>query len=668
MRYIVSIAGIVAFANAAPLPAQDPAARQPGVLVEFYDIGEAVPALPEMPAGLKPNTVILATLVDLQTSRGDFGELKDNFLTRVIGFLRVKDAGRYTLRLISDDGSKLWLDGRLVIDHDGLHGPEPKDAEVELSAGEHALRIAHFESSGGEALSLQWKPPGASAFVPLPAQALVHNPADRATTAPGRKRIIAPLRRGRPGDGRPVVGPHPTLGAGRKPLTFDASLADWLSADRVRIIGEPLPPSTAPTVAWLSSDAGPDHHQLLPARSDVAAYLSQLLFGAPTGFESKRVFPDSPGQGCVFRFSGPEAGSGERSAGAPFEMLAVRAMSNGFEIEFTRPLDPRCGWEPDAYYVEQWPFDLAKGQSPTRDGVVYLVKSASVSEDRRKVFLGIGNLKPSHVVYLRLLPPCISDDGALPWSTEAWYTLNAIPTDRTGQVRQRPPQPPQNQLTQQEVIDGWTLLFDGKTTTGWRGFKKPAMPTGPDGKPGWQVIDGSLVRAGPGGDIITTEKFDNFELSLEWRTAAGGNSGIFFHVAEGDSLNAVYETGPEYQVLDNGEHRDGGNTLTSAGSNYALHAPAKDLTSPIGLFNQSRIIANGPHVEHWLNGVKIVEYELWSPEWEKLVADSKFASMPRYGREKTGHIALQDHGDRVWYRNIKIRRLDGDGSRGAAKQ
>lgn len=112
------------------------------------------------------------------------------------------------------------------------------------------------------------------------------------------------------------------------------------------------------------------------------------------------------------------------------------------------------------------------------------------------------------------------------------------------------------------------------------------------------------------------------------------------------------------QVLDNAEHVDGRNPKTSAGSNYALHAPPRDVTQPVGLYNQVRIVVDGPHVEHWLNGEKVVEYELWSQEWEKQVAGSKFASMPDYGREKTGRIALQDHGDKVWFRNIKIRRLD----------
>lgn len=198
---------------------------------------------------------------------------------------------------------------------------------------------------------------------------------------------------------------------------------------------------------------------------------------------------------------------------------------------------------------------------------------------------------------------------------------------------------------------GWRPLFDGTTTAGWRGFKREDMPDG------WAVEDGVLhCRGGDGGDIVTEEQFADFELALDWKISTSGNSGIFFHVAEGE-YDAVWRTGPELQILDNAGHADGGNSLTSAGSNYALHAPAADVTRPVGEWNSSRIVVDGPHVEHWLNGVKQCEYELWSDEWRALVADSKFAAMPDYGMMKTGHIALQDHGNAVWFRNIRIRTL-----------
>lgn len=195
----------------------------------------------------------------------------------------------------------------------------------------------------------------------------------------------------------------------------------------------------------------------------------------------------------------------------------------------------------------------------------------------------------------------------------------------------------------------WVVLFDGETTRGWRGFRKEACPEG------WQVVDGCLARVGPGGDIISEEVFEDFVLRLEWKISPNGNSGIFFHVTEDE--DTVWKTGPEFQVLDNAGHANGQNLLTSAGSNYALHAPIRDVTRPVGEFNEAEIEVRDGHVHHRLNGVEIVSYQLGSAEWEALVQASKFGKMPAYGRSGRGHIALQDHGDAVWYRNIRVRRL-----------
>lgn len=202
----------------------------------------------------------------------------------------------------------------------------------------------------------------------------------------------------------------------------------------------------------------------------------------------------------------------------------------------------------------------------------------------------------------------------------------------------------------QKSSAGWITLFDGHSTDAWRAYNKPTLPAG------WQVVDGALTRVAEAGDIITRDTFDNFELELEWKITRGGNSGIMFHVQE-DTALAMYMSGPEMQVLDNAVHQDGLEPRTSAGSNYALHAPVRDVTHPAGQWNQARIIVKGPHVEHWLNGVKIVEYELWSDDWKQRVANSKFKAWPAYGMAKSGHIGLQDHGDWVAYRNIRIRPL-----------
>ena len=198
---------------------------------------------------------------------------------------------------------------------------------------------------------------------------------------------------------------------------------------------------------------------------------------------------------------------------------------------------------------------------------------------------------------------------------------------------------------------GWRPLFSGGSTAAWRGYRRPDVP------PGWQVVDGALTRVEPAGDLVTVEQFGDFELAFEWRIAPGGNSGVMFHVSE--DHEAPWETGPEYQILDDEAHRDGLDPRTSAGANYALHAPEADETRPAGEWNEARLVVRGPHVEHWLNGAKLLEYELWSDDWSQRVAASKFGAMPDYGTRPRGHIVLQDHGARVAYRNIRVR-VSGD--------
>jgi Domain of Unknown Function (DUF1080) len=192
-------------------------------------------------------------------------------------------------------------------------------------------------------------------------------------------------------------------------------------------------------------------------------------------------------------------------------------------------------------------------------------------------------------------------------------------------------------------------LFDGQTTAGWRGFKMDSMPSG------WQVVDGALTRVAQAGDIITKDKFGNFELTLEWNIEPGGNSGIFYRGSEDD--DAIYWTAPEMQVLDDSGHVDGQSRLTAAGADYDLYPSPAGVVKRAGEWNAVRLVVNGNHVEHWLNGVKVVEYELLSPDWEAKVKASKFAAHAHYGRNASGYIGLQDHGNRVAFRNIKIRVL-----------
>ena len=205
-----------------------------------------------------------------------------------------------------------------------------------------------------------------------------------------------------------------------------------------------------------------------------------------------------------------------------------------------------------------------------------------------------------------------------------------------------------NTLTPNEQAEGWRLLFDGKTTTGWRGFRQQTLPDG------WKPVEGALTRVGRAGDIVTVDQFGDFELRIEWNLAANANSGVFFRVTEDDEV--IWHAAPELQIIDNA-YKEPLKPVQTAGANYDLHPPSRDATKPIGSWNETRLIVRGSHVEHWLNGVKVVEYELWSDDWQRLVQASKFKAFPRYARAQQGHIALQDHGDRVAFRNIKIREL-----------
>lgn len=195
----------------------------------------------------------------------------------------------------------------------------------------------------------------------------------------------------------------------------------------------------------------------------------------------------------------------------------------------------------------------------------------------------------------------------------------------------------------------WVSLFDGANITEWRGYREQVVPAG------WTVADSAITKSGDASDLISKKMYRNFEFELEWRLKKGGNSGIMYKVTE--AAEASYETGPEFQVLDDAVHPDGKNRLTSAGAAYGLYAQPEGLLKPIGEWNTAKIVVNGNHVEHWLNGTKGVEYELGSPDWTAKVEASKFKQWPGYGKAVEGHIALQNHGDWVQYRHIRIREL-----------
>ena len=205
-----------------------------------------------------------------------------------------------------------------------------------------------------------------------------------------------------------------------------------------------------------------------------------------------------------------------------------------------------------------------------------------------------------------------------------------------------------NSLTSAEQHAGWKLLFDGKTLNGWRNYKKTTV------SPGWTVVDGILTLSGENaGDIITVDKYRTFELALDWRIGEGGNSGILYRGTEDNDY--IWQSAPEMQILDNDRHADGKREVTSAGSVFDVYGVPHDAVHPAGQWNSVRIVANGDHIEHWMNGRKVVEYTLGSDDWKAKVAASKWKSVPTYGKSPEGYIGLQDHGDKVEFRNIRIR-------------
>ena len=208
-----------------------------------------------------------------------------------------------------------------------------------------------------------------------------------------------------------------------------------------------------------------------------------------------------------------------------------------------------------------------------------------------------------------------------------------------------------NTLSEKEKKEGWRLLFNGKNLDGWRTFQGREIT-------GWKVIDGVLNNSGVGsdhgGDIITREKFQNFELELEWKIAPQSNSGIFYHVNEKIGT-AIYESGPEYQLIDDKGWPDKLRDDQYSGANYGMHAPKNAIVKDVNDWNQARIVVNGAHVQHYLNGVKVVDYYLWDDDWMQLKEKGKWKDYPYYGMALKGPIGLQDHGGLAQFRNIKIK-------------
>ena len=196
----------------------------------------------------------------------------------------------------------------------------------------------------------------------------------------------------------------------------------------------------------------------------------------------------------------------------------------------------------------------------------------------------------------------------------------------------------------------WRSLFDGTSLSGWRGYRSDSVPAG------WSIVDGTLAKTRPVEDIMTREVFGDLELEIEWKIGEAGNSGILYRGTE--EYDHIYWTAPEYQLLDDIKAADNKTRLTCAGAAYGLYPSPPGHLKPVGEWNSTRIVAKGAHIEHWLNGFKLLEYELWSPDWEAKVKASKFGHWKDYGRARAGYISLQgDHLGTLAFKNIRIREL-----------
>ena len=862
---------------------------------EDVEVGSLLPGLITKIHNIPPNTsslddiswnspIIQAGIMGsfANVNGGDFKDLEDNFALEANGYLNIKNPGVYSIRMWSDDGSRLYINGQLIVDNDGLHGTVYKEAKVNFKAGYYPIRMEFFQGAGGKFLSFNWKPVDAGEYQTVPMEFLYHKIDDRKAIAGYSLPMTINTRI--PGDGYPLQDVHPSFdlfqarpdgfepkvggmdffsdgrlaistwdpegavyildnlktgnqeditvtkiahglaeplglkivndeiyimqkqeltklvdtdgdqvideylticddwrvsanfhefgfGLEYKDGYFYASLAtaidpggastqpqipdrgkvikmaedgssmefiasglrtpngmgwgyndelfvcdnqgDWLPSSKVVHITEgawfgsrsvdfegTATLTEKKPLVWLPQDEI-GNSPSTPSSINLGPYQNQMIHGEVTHGGVKRVFVeeiDGQLQGALFRFiQGLEAGvnrltwspDGDLYVGgignpgnwshanklyhglqglsfngnSTFEMLAVRAKSDGIEIEFTEPLAPGQGWNTQDYEVKQWYYLPTINYGGPKMDLQYLnVRSANVSEDRKKVFLQLDGMKEGHVVYLRILNPFVSASDQDMWSTEMWYTMNKIPANNPGFRSTPPPSVADNTLALWEQEAGWKLLFDGETTDGWRNFKKQTIGSS------WKIDNGVLYldsqkkedggwQAADGGDIITDQPYENYEFSLEWKISNCGNSGIIFHVQESEEWDYVWQTGPEMQILDNTCHPDTKYPTHRAGDLYDMIETKYVTVKPAGEWNKVRILSENGKVTFWQNNRKVVEFNMTGEEWKEMVANSKFKDMKGFGLNTQGHIALQDHGDPVYFRNIKIRPL-----------
>ncbi len=450
------------------------------------------------------------------------------------------------------------------------------------------------------------------------------------------------------------------------------------------LVDPPADLKEKPPVIWFpQNEIGNSPSQ--PIMLHYGPYEGQMIHGEITHGGIKRDFVEKVKgqyQGAVFRFSqglevginrlewGPDgalyaAGLGGAqdfghqghqfglqrltyNGNPAFEMLAIRAKSNGLEVEFTKPLRVGDGTVADDYLVQQWYYSwTGDGSSQSKKSLETLkIRSVTQSENRRKVFLEIAGMKKEHVLYVQLQPVFLSEDNDQLWSNEGWYTLNEFPDD-AGMVEPSPYSNKPNSLSTPEIELEWALQFDGQSKQGWHS----AVPSD------WTVKNGELSGQGSAELLLTDRNFNNFELELQWKLTPGAEGGLLFNIPAERDGKELLSVSPRVQLIDDRSEDAKSINTHKSGANYDVKQPEYVVTKPSNQYNSLRLVVENKHVEHWINGIKVLEYHIDSREWKEAVQASGYADKTDYGLATNGLIGLYVEKGRISFRNFRVRDL-----------